>query len=503
MIRIQTKLVLAILFVSLLPVLPLYFVVNDFFEKSLEVGFNTQVEKALEDGTFLSRQLLTLFKQQLLDQAVELADKIGNTPMESFDDHLFFPVLQDSLPIRIQLYRADATLIFEKRSMPAPFPPIYLNRIYPMLQDSLPRLLDHLQNPQFISAMAPLESSAGLLVLTRELPPAFTTRFQQIVNVNQMFKTLGFFRDDLQRSFLMAFFVIYLPISLISIGLGVLLSRRISRPIRQLAEATREVAGGNWQHRVHVNSRDELGQLADSFNFMVKTLREKQQQVIALEKMAMWREMARVLAHEIKNPLTPIQLTIQQLRDQYTGDDDAYRQLLQECSAIINDEIKSLQNLVRTFSEFARMPALQRETGDINELVSDIIRLYPEANVQVRLDSAIPRFRFDLDQIRRVLINLLENAVQSLEKKNGGEIHVATSMSDRHVVLTVEDTGTGIPLEIQAKIWEPYFSTKKHGMGLGLAIVKRIVEEHGGRITVNSRPGQWTRFEITLPIQDE
>lgn len=301
----------------------------------------------------------------------------------------------------------------------------------------------------------------------------------------------------------MAFFVIYLPISLISIGLGVLLSRRISRPIRQLADATREVAGGNWQHRVHVNSRDELGQLADSFNFMVKTLQEKQQQVIALEKMAMWREMARVLAHEIKNPLTPIQLTIQQLRDQYTGNDDAYRQLLQECSAIINDEIKSLQNLVRTFSEFARMPALQRATGDINELVSDIVRLYPEANVQVRLDSAIPRFRFDPDQIRRVLINLLENAVQSLEKKNGGEIRVATSMSDRHVVLTVEDTGTGIPPEIQAKIWEPYFSTKKHGMGLGLAIVKRIVEEHGGRITVNSRPGQWTRFEITLPTQDE
>ncbi|MDQ7064364.1 MAG: ATP-binding protein [candidate division KSB1 bacterium] len=500
MIRIQTKLILAILFVSLLPVLPLYFVVNDFFKKSLEVGFNAKVEQALENATQLSRRLLSEYKQQTLRQAEMVAERFGARGNDWSMTGALAGALPDSLPMRVQLYDRKGTLVFERATESASFPSLFMNRIHPLLQEARPQIIDHPQQPQFISAAVPLRNGAGLLVLTRGLDAGFTSRFQQIVDVNQMFKTLGFFREDLQRSFLMAFFVIYIPISLISIGLGIALSRRISRPIRELAAATQEVAAGNWEHRVSVSSRDELGQLAESFNLMVQNLHEKQQQVIALEKMAMWREMARVLAHEIKNPLTPIQLTIQQLRDKYAGDDESYRRLLQECSAIINDEIKSLQNLVRAFSEFARMPELQRLDGDLNELIHDIIRLYPDANIQMQLGANVPRFRFDPDQLRRVLINLIENALQSLEKKGGGAIRITTRMADDQVLLWIEDTGTGIPEDIRAKIWEPYFSTKKHGMGLGLAIVRRIIEEHGGHIAVDSQPGEWTRFEIRLPV---
>ena len=251
------------------------------------------------------------------------------------------------------------------------------------------------------------------------------------------------------------------------------------------------------------DSKDEVGDLVHSFNTMITTLKEKQDQVVSLEKMAAWREIARILAHEIKNPLTPIQLTVQHMKDKYEGDDPEYGKLLEECSEIVTDEIESLRTLVREFSEFARMPKLSLSPGDLNELVEEVRKLYPNNNISLELERTLPELHFDHEKMRRVIINLIENGLDSINEKGVGDIQIRTSLEDKMAVIHYSDTGNGIPNEIREKIFEPYFSTKKSGMGLGLAIVKRIIEEHGGSISIESIEGKGTTFKIELPVKNE
>ena len=251
------------------------------------------------------------------------------------------------------------------------------------------------------------------------------------------------------------------------------------------------------------DSKDEVGDLVHSFNTMITTLKEKQDQVVSLEKMAAWREIARILAHEIKHPLTPIQLTVQHMKDKYEGDDPEYGKLLEECSEIVTDEIESLRTLVREFSEFARMPKLSLSHGDLNELVEEVRKLYPNNNISLELERTLPELNFDHEKMRRVVINLIENGLDSINEKGVGDIQIRTSLEDNMAVIHYSDTGNGILDEIREKIFEPYFSTKKSGMGLGLAIVKRIIEEHGGSISIESIEGKGTTFKIELPVKNE
>jgi two-component system nitrogen regulation sensor histidine kinase NtrY len=215
--------------------------------------------------------------------------------------------------------------------------------------------------------------------------------------------------------------------------------------------------------------------------------------------MAAWREIARVLAHEIKNPLTPIQLMVRQIQDEYRGEDAAYRQTLDECARIINEEIEQLRRLVREFSDFARMPELHPAPGQLNELATEVARLYSQRPLQLQLNPTLPPVRFDGEAMRRVLINLIENAMQA---SNTAAITMRTFHDHRsnEVAIAVEDTGPGIAPEYLPRIFEPYFSTKKSGIGLGLAIVKRIIEEHGGTISVHSETGRGCAFVCRFAV---
>jgi two-component system nitrogen regulation sensor histidine kinase NtrY len=188
------------------------------------------------------------------------------------------------------------------------------------------------------------------------------------------------------------------------------------------------------------------------------------------------------------------------MKDKYQGDDPEYRGLLEECTEIVTDEIESLRTLVREFSEFARMPKLNLVPGNLNELIVEVSKLYKDNNVHLELAASLPEFDFDYEKMRRVLINLIENSIDSLRGQGAGRITVKTNQQEKAVEVQVCDTGSGIPPELQEKIFEPYFSTKKSGVGLGLAIVKRIVEEHGGKISLESRVSEGSSFIIRLPV---
>lgn len=226
-------------------------------------------------------------------------------------------------------------------------------------------------------------------------------------------------------------------------------------------------------------------------------------QMIKAQRMAAWREVARRIAHEIKNPLTPIQLSAQRLRKRYLARFSDDERVFDECTDMIIKSVEDLKTLVNEFSNFARMPASQPEPNDLNALIRESLTLYQEAHRSVSFNFApeerLPLLKIDRDQIKRVLINLLENAVAAMEGK--GSVQLSTSFDPelKMASFTVTDDGPGVPPESKSRLFEPYFSTKKSGTGLGLAIVSSIISDHGGFVRVRDNMPHGACFVVELP----
>jgi two-component system, NtrC family, nitrogen regulation sensor histidine kinase NtrY len=227
-------------------------------------------------------------------------------------------------------------------------------------------------------------------------------------------------------------------------------------------------------------------------------------QMMRAQRMAAWREVARRIAHEIKNPLTPIQLSAQRLRKRYLSRFSDDEKVFDECTEMIIKSVDDLKTLVNEFSNFARMPAIQPEPNDLNDLICESLTLYQEAHLgvtfELSLDAAMPMLMIDRDQIKRVLINILENAVAALAEH--GSISLATCFDDvlKMATISIADDGPGISPGDKPRLFEPYFSTKKGGTGLGLAIVSSIVTDHGGFVRIRDNMPHGAVFVVELPV---
>jgi two-component system nitrogen regulation sensor histidine kinase NtrY len=225
--------------------------------------------------------------------------------------------------------------------------------------------------------------------------------------------------------------------------------------------------------------------------------------LIRAQKVAAWREVARRLAHEIKNPLTPIQLSAERLRRHFSGAPTHARALVEECTTTIVGEVESLKGLVDEFSQFARMPSPRTVPTNLAKLINDTLALYNglfgDIRFEQRFEPRTPVVRLDPEQIRRVIINLVDNAIEAMERSGTITIETGLDPANNLVRLIVADNGPGIPVAEREKLFLPYYSTKRRGSGLGLAIVRRIIAEHGGTIDVGSNAPKGTRFTIELP----
>jgi two-component system nitrogen regulation sensor histidine kinase NtrY len=225
--------------------------------------------------------------------------------------------------------------------------------------------------------------------------------------------------------------------------------------------------------------------------------------LIRAQKVAAWREVARRLAHEIKNPLTPIQLSAERLRRHFTDAPSGARALVDECTSTIVGEVESLKGLVDEFSQFARMPSPRTVPTDLHDLITTTLGLYDGIFADVAIDQRfapdVPLVRLDPEQIRRVVINLVDNAIEAMERRGQVTVDTVYDPSNRVARIVIADNGPGIPATEREKLFLPYYSTKRRGSGLGLAIVRRIVVEHGGSIDVNDNSPRGTRFTIELP----
>jgi nitrogen fixation/metabolism regulation signal transduction histidine kinase len=277
---------------------------------------------------------------------------------------------------------------------------------------------------------------------------------------------------------------------------------RITRPVEALATGARAVAAGDWNAQVDVRSGDEIGALAAAFNRMTRQLLEQRDRLVQAERVAAWRELARRLAHELKNPLFPLQITVENLQRAHASHPEQFDEVFRESTATLLAELGKLRGIIGRFSDFARMPRPQLEIVDLNELVRESLKLFEAqmqaAGVTLRLDLAadVRAIRADPSQLGRVLQNLALNAIDAMP--TGGTLTVRTASQDGGVRLEIGDTGQGLTEEECARLFTPYYTTKTHGTGLGLAIVQSVVSDHGGKIAVRGEPGRGTTFMIDL-----
>lgn len=282
---------------------------------------------------------------------------------------------------------------------------------------------------------------------------------------------------------------------------------RITLPVQQLAVGAQEVAAGNWSAHVAVRSGDEIGKLARAFNQMTDQLADQRDRLVQSERVAAWRDLARRLAHELKNPLYPMQITVENLRRARAEHPEEFEEVFQESTELLLSELDGLKSIVARFSDFAKMPAPILQRVNLNEIARNVVRLFegqfsavgrPQITPDLHLDDSLPPIQADPLLIHKVIENLVLNAMDAMPA--GGTISVGTSRYQNSARLEVTDTGAGLTPEEAKHLFTPYYTTKQHGTGLGLAIVQSVVSDHGGTIGVESEPGAGTTIRVDLPI---
>lgn len=350
------------------------------------------------------------------------------------------------------------------------------------------------------------ESSVSA-VLTIFLPENFDQNAREITNALQLFTQTR----EIQKNFLLALILFYtyfsLPIVLLSILTSFLLSEEIIQPIAHLEEAISRVIEGDYTYRILPNSKDDLANLVNSFNYMVSELELSRTNLVHTEKVTAWQEIAQRMAHEIKNPLTPIKLSAQRILKKYKSSPDSMDTILEPAVDAIIKEVENLTELLSQFKDFARMPTPVKEEIQIKNLITEVSLFYSESYSFVTMNFEgleDIKLKGDKGQIQRVFSNLISNSFEAIT--GVGTVTIRTELvrkgNTHYCRVLITDTGSGIDPEIKKHIFNPYFTTKEGGTGLGLPIVERIIADHRGIIWYESELTVGTTFFIELPMED-
>jgi two-component system nitrogen regulation sensor histidine kinase NtrY len=292
---------------------------------------------------------------------------------------------------------------------------------------------------------------------------------------------------------------------LFAIAASLWITARVSRPIEQLARAAGQVADGRWETRVSIGSHDEVGLLADSFNRMTSQLVEQRDRLVQAERVAAWRELARRLAHELKNPLFPLQLTVENMVRAKRLPPEQYDEVFEESTATLMAEITNLKTIIARFSDFSKMPKPQESNLDVRDVIRGVLALFAptldqrEQSIALKTEIAPDPLMVsaDAELLHRALSNLVLNAIDAMP--DGGTLTAIAARKGDVVQIRISDTGTGLTPEECQRLFTPYYTTKQHGTGLGLAIAQSVVADHHGTITVESVQGSGATFVIELP----
>jgi len=611
--RFRTKLVVTYMLMSLVPVGLLFFVATDLLRVSIDRWFNTPVRKILQNGEAIAQMAQDQAAANAAAAAREIAATPGATDLARVDDVLN----------RVQQFHTiDMAGVYRDGAMVK----IVANPRAPIQEVSEPPRkffedvaahgtgvkIDLGASGKWIRSATRIGDTPYAAIAGVFIPSTMNRLIDENIILHKNFEQLDAQRPTLKASQTSLFLAVTLAILLFALWLSIYASRRITVPIKALAEATGRLAEGGYGSRVDVVATDEVGRLIESFNQMSLQLDEQRQaltqtnqylstvlesvsagiiafsddfrllsinraalamlqidepqprtplseflsgdlavlsaaiheltdratrtrevtliragelrylelslarlsggaeegwvlgmedstQLVQAQKLAAWNEAARRIAHEIKNPLTPIQLSAERIAKKFQNQEEDASQAIDEGTKTIVSEVRQLKRMVDEFSRFARMPAVHLRHAQLADILQQAASLYrdvkPGVSVSVSVDPEI-ELLMDPEQIRRAVGNLLNNAVDATER---GEVRVTARREPHRVVIEVADPGRGVPDSDKEKLFLPYFSTKGRGTGLGLAIVHRIVNDHDGRISVHDNYPRGTRFEIELP----
>ena len=293
---------------------------------------------------------------------------------------------------------------------------------------------------------------------------------------------------------------------LVGLFMSLWISSRITRPVKELSEGAREVANGRWDTRIDVHGSDEIGRLAIAFNDMTRTLASQKERLLQTERVAAWRELARRLVHELRNPLFPMQITVENLQRAKQLESKQFLEVFNESTATLKTELANLNTIVGRFSDFSKMPSPQFTRVNVNETLRGAIRLYepqfnavgkPTITTEYFLTEPLPEIDADADLLHRAFQNLVLNALDAMPA--GGTLTLRTFERKGNIRIEITDTGKGLTPEECSRLFTPYYTTKQQGTGLGLAIVQSVISDHHGSISVTSDPDRGTTFRVELP----
>jgi two-component system nitrogen regulation sensor histidine kinase NtrY len=645
--RLRTRLVLAFITLTLMPTLFLFFMAWQLISSRVDYSWDRQVEQSLDQALGVSREVPKQLKGKLLASGRVVSLEIMNREDWRLEDR---GSLEAFLKERLEAFHLSALEILDLQGavVAGSFAPD-LDRLPPVMSPShdlaapVPEKIIRQVIPQgeLLTLLVPLRDAAGspdgYVVVRQLIPQAYLLQVAAAAQSLQDLRQRHLLFSPVRVSHYLTLIIVTLIAMMAAIWLAFYMAREITTPIRQLAEGTVKVAGGDYDIHIDEGGRDEIGFLVQSFNKMTQDLQQSQAQLAAAyrqlsdshalistqkrdmeillknvaagvigidaagrvtiindsaaqmlrlkredilgqearmllppgeynrmaevvaaarqsprgtvekplhlvlpdqtlyllvkttalkdeagqdlgmvvvfedlteleraQRLAAWREVARRIAHEVKNPLTPVKLAAQRLQRRFSGRLGEDDQLFDECTQVIINQVDELKNLVDEFSRFARLPHLTLAPQDLNGLVQETLLLYQEVQPRITLDfhpdPALPPLLLDREQVKRMLLNLLDNALAAIP--GGGTITVSVKgdLIQEQVQLVVADTGVGVPDRDKIRIFEPYFSTKRGGTGLGLAIVNSIVAEHQGILRVEDNLPQGTRFIIDIPM---
>jgi nitrogen fixation/metabolism regulation signal transduction histidine kinase len=520
----ERRLATVILVTTMVPLAAALYLATSMFRQASAIWFNPEIGEQLDRGVDVYKDYVKAIKDDLKHQTVaiaadpvlrEAAKKRNIETLESEIDALF-PHFPELVALSVE-DTSGQTLARRDRGRP--------------VDAATERSLD-------VRRALTDDADAPMLVATYAVSRKRLDELESAGVVVSRYHQLEASRADLYQGYLRVFALLLGITAAMTIFLGAALARGLTKRINRLGAAINVVAQGDLSVRVPVTGTDELTDLARTFNRMIAEMAQSRARIEFLQRVGAWQDMAQRLAHEIKNPLTPIQLAVQECHKKYGGDDPRYRQLLDATLEIVEEEVGTLRRLVGNFSNFARLPHAELAEANLSDFLRDCEthlghledpslgegsadnEPIPAQNVEIRWDVPDDDIRVAVDRqmLRRVLVNLVRNAVQAIrdahkrkstpgtlldaanEEGKIGHVTVSAEREGDGARIVVEDDGPGIADSVRGRIFDPYFTTKADGTGLGLAIVKKVVVEHGGEIeATTSRRLGGARFVLRLP----
>jgi two-component system, NtrC family, nitrogen regulation sensor histidine kinase NtrY len=361
-----------------------------------------------------------------------------------------------------------------------------------------------LPGPAWREKLVDRQLPGGSLALAFAVRAALQDEYQELKGALDGARRVSQIRSALPEGYRTTFLVLISLAALAAAGLGVVFSATVTRRIGALVDTARRVGGGALEARVELRGSDEMAELGSAFNTMLDDLDGTRRQIAYLQRIGAWQDVARRLAHEIKNPLTPIQLAVQQCVSSYRGDDERFARMLRDTGEIVEEEIAALRRLVDTFRTLGQLPKVEATPLPLAEVIEEL-HLDPQLAERIRLVPPAAPITVQADKLllKRVLVNLVENAIHAGDEAGRpGAVVIGWEQVGATVAVTVDDHGRGVAAADRERIFEPYVTTKATGTGLGLAIAKKIALEHGGDLAVDveAAPTGGARFVILLPL---